>query len=33
MAETVEMDVTIGTGIGSGRDNNSGIVVGTLVRK
>jgi hypothetical protein len=33
MAETAEMDVTVGTGVGSGRDDDSSIAVGTLVRK
>jgi hypothetical protein len=30
MAELAEVDVTDGTGGGSGRDNDSGIAVGTL---
>jgi hypothetical protein len=33
MAETAEMDFTIGTGGGSGRDDIGGIAAGTLVCK
>jgi hypothetical protein len=33
MAEMVEMNITVGTGGGSGRDDDGGIVAGTLVRK
>jgi hypothetical protein len=33
MAEIAETDVTVGTGGGSGRDDNGGIAAGMLVRK
>jgi hypothetical protein len=33
MVVTAEMDITVGTGGGSGRDDDSSIAVGTLVHK
>jgi hypothetical protein len=33
MAETAEMDVTVGIGSSSGKDDDSSIAAGTLVHK